>query len=200
MDRITIRIDAGLEAAIAQYAESEGLRMASAARELIEKGLATGVTPKELEEVLASLAAKQGAERDRAAEALERAVSQMEIARKNIGKSTQASYGSLSLLAWMFKDLMRFFEAAGVRDERVATFAGKLTTENIFKFFEASGGALQGDGRTRYLRSFRHIVDREPYCRYDTQAIFGMSRPEWSRATGQSDDAAAVRSLAGKGR
>lgn len=191
---------------IARRAEAHGVSIAAEARSLISRGLAAGVTPEELDAALREhmRAVDERIERAREDsrikdERLDEAMRQMGIARKNIGKATQASYGALSLLSWLYADIMGYFKGIGVKGRRVDAFS-KMSVADVFKLFEGSGGALQADPSTRYFASFRTSLRKPPFKDMDIEEIAGVSRAEWDRLTGESDDAAAVRSLAGKGK
>lgn len=191
---------------IARRAEAHGVSIAAEARSLISRGLAAGVTPEELDAALREhmRAVDERIERAREDsrikdERLDEAMRQMGIARKNIGKATQASYGALSLLSWLYADVMGYFKGIGVKGRRVDAFS-KMSVADVFKLFEGSGGALQADPSTRYFASFRTSLRKPPFKDMDIEEIAGVSRAEWDRLTGESDDAAAVRSLAGKGK
>jgi len=122
------------------------------------------------------------------------ALRQMGIARKNIGKATRASYGCLSLLSWLYSDLMGFFRGVGVKGRRVDGFA-RLSVADVFKLFEGSGGALQADSSTHYFPSFKTTLKQHPFCDMPVEELTGVDQEEWDRLTGSSNDAGAMRFL-----
>lgn len=183
---------------IAARAEAKGISVPAETRNLIKRGLMSGVTQAELERALDARMAEAEALAAKRDEQMAEALRQMGIARKNIGKATRASYGSLSLLSWLYADLMGFFKGVGVKGSRVEGFS-RLSVADVFKLFEGSGGSLQADPATRYFPSFKTALRSEPFRSMDVEDVTGVGRAEWDRLTGESDDAAAVRGLAGRG-
>lgn len=198
---IHVRPDPAEYAEIARRAEAHGVSIAAETRSLISRGLAVGVTPEELESALEGhlLAVDERIDRALAEsrakdELVDEALRQMGIARKNIGKATQASYGALSLLSWLYADVMGYFKGIGVKGDRVEAFS-KMSVADVFKLFEGSGGALQADPSTKYFASFRSTLRKPPFKDMDVEEVTGVTKAEWDRLTGEADDVAAVRSI-----
>ena len=194
-ERITVNMEAALYDRVAQYAKERGVSASRAVVELAERGFEAGVTAKEMTDALEILAEQVGAVAESTANRVDEALRQLSIARKNLGKTTQASCASLSLMSWFYRDFMVNSAEEFPDNERYANWALR-GPDYLFEFFKSSGGALQPDPRLRYYPSFATACDREPFKNMSSEELAGLSRKRWLSALGRGNDAAAVRSLA----
>lgn len=195
---ITMRLDEGIARKLARYCDENGVTRSDAIRGFVEKGLDNELKEKDPLEVRVE---ELGETVSAAVKKLENSVKDMELIRKNMGKATQASYGSLSLLAWFyhdylvqqtnFEELPEEFEDSpmGTRWNHLAS----ASIQDIFRIFESSGGMLQRDPRTDYFHSFVSAQSRPELRDCTTEELFGSSKQDWKELSSQGTEASEIR-------
>lgn len=194
----TVRLEPDLRELAESYAAENGVSLSKAVNHFVRKGAESAVTPEDLDRILDErISALVDAGRADA-ERLDEALRQMGIARKNIGKATRASFGTLSMLSWLYRDLMVLMHERDPDDARAANWA-RRGPDYFFKFFEGAGGALQADPKTSYYPAFNAISRKEPFASMSGEEISGLPEDVWERMVGRGNDVAGVRSLADRG-
>lgn len=163
----------------------------------LELGIATEAgfnkTTAALEELLTQF--RESAEMQ--SQAINDSLKELGIARKNIGKATQASLANLSLSAWAYHDLFihLLLSDDDIKDtpigERIEFWAN-ASVSDLFDFFLSSGGALQRDPKMNYYPSFNTAL-KGPFKGIDSMQAVGASQDTWEKLSGQSNDATALR-------
>lgn len=130
------------------------------------------------------------------------ALRELGIARKNIGKATQASLASLSMLSWFYHDFMMYWWNQLSSEDNETVIGQRLTNwvnspiSELFDFFKSSGGALQADPKMLYFASFITALQKTPYKDKSIEELLGMHENHWERLSGQSNDVEALRKAA----
>ena len=121
------------------------------------------------------------------------------IARKNIGKATQASFGSFSMISWLYHDYL-VDRAINLSEDTINTPVGQRITHwakspvsDLFDFYLSSGGALQRDPKMKYYPSFKTALSSQQFRNSSIEELVGNHAEIWDSLSEQTNEVEALR-------
>lgn len=197
------RLSQGLKQSLDLYAEAHGLTLSSAVATLLEHALEDGSEMDDIKATVSEISKR-----------LDLLKKDCALASKRAGKASQASLGTLALIAWLAPDAMRFLAneallrgqvlaklldndaaAANVKvPSSLGRLANRLSSSDLFRMaYSEIGGKLSRDPKTMFMPALASAVRMFDL---DAIGILDMDPAEWQRIG--SGDAAAIESLAAR--
>lgn len=117
----------------------------------------------------------------------------LEELEHKLDENTKASYGTLHLLSFIYKDICFLMCQKVTQSVKRFKYWASRPAKDIFMFFRYAGGSASSQQKIDFWRSYEMAVKNSPFKEASGLELLGLDENELNRKVKRTNDATAVR-------